>query len=69
MGGAEVGLQDEGIFADVVLEPCWINLPQSLALCKVSAIHNNTLIMAVAKLFLHTRNKKMKGSISSPPLL
>lgn len=67
MGGAEVGLQDEGIFADVVSKPRRVNLPQGLASCKVGAIYNNTLIMAVAKLFLHTENRKMKGSIRSPP--
>lgn len=66
-GEQKLVFKDEGIFADVVSKPRRISLLQGLALCKVGAIHNDTLI--VAKFFLHTGNKKIKDSIRSPPSL
>lgn len=70
MNGIEVGLQDKSIFADIVSKLCWVNLSQGLVLCKIDDIHNNILVIAVAKLFLDTKNRKMKGFIhsSSSPL-
>lgn len=68
MSGAKIGLQDKGIFADVISKPHQINLSQSLALYKVSVMNNNTLIIAMTKLFLYIENKKIKSSIRSLPL-
>lgn len=53
MGEAKIGLQDKEIFADVISKPYQLNLLQSLVLYKVNIIYNNTLIVAMAKLFLH----------------
>ena len=66
MDKAEVGFQYESIFANVVLEHHRVSLLQGLTLCKVGIIHNNTLIMAMAMLFLYIRNQKMRKFIRSP---
>lgn len=61
MNKTKVDLQDKSVFADMVLKPHQVNLSQGPKLCKIGAIYNNTLVMAVAKLFLHIKKRKMKG--------
>ena len=68
MDEAKIGFPDKNIFVDMVSEPWRVSLLQGLALYKIDIIYNNTLIMAMAKLFLYAGNKKIKQFIRSPRL-